>query len=135
MICSCAHSNTALVILKSHWVMPEQPGIKCEYLLLEAGCNEKVVAHCRAVRDVALEYARSNHLVSAELVEKGARLHDIGRGRNQTIRHAQLGADLLRARGYSGASARLAACHTRAGLPADECTLLRLSPRDRMPQR
>ena len=70
--------------------MPEQPGIKCEYLLLEAGCNEKVVAHCRAVRDVALEYARSNPLVSAELVEKGAMLHDIGRGNTHTIRHAQL---------------------------------------------
>jgi len=114
--------------------MPEQPGIKCEYLLLEAGCNEKVVAHCRAVRDVVLEYARSNPLVSAELVEKGAMLHDIGRGSNHTIRHAQLGAELLRARGYSEAIARIVECHTGAGLTADECTLLRLSPRDCMPQ-
>ncbi len=50
-------------------------------------------------RDVALEYARCNPLVSAELVEKGAMLHDIGRGMSHTIQHAQLGADLLRARG------------------------------------
>lgn len=114
--------------------MPEQRKTACESLLLEAGCNEKVVAHCRVVRDVALEYARCNPLVSAELVEKGAMLHDIGRGMNHTIQHAQLGADLLRFLGYREAIARIVECHTGAGLTADECTLLRLSPRDCMPQ-
>jgi uncharacterized protein len=114
--------------------MPEQPKKKCEDLLLEAGCSEKVVAHCRAVRDVALECARSNPFVSSDLVEKGAMLHDIGRGLSHTIQHAQLGADLLRDWGYSEAIARIVECHTGAGLTADECTLLRLSPRDCMPQ-
>ena len=114
--------------------MPEQRKTACESLLLEAGCNEKVVAHCRVVRDVALEYARCNPLVSAELVEKGAMLHDIGRGMSHTIQHAQLGADLLRFLGYREAIARIVECHTGAGLTADECTLLRLSPRDCMPQ-
>jgi uncharacterized protein len=42
-------------------------------------------------------------------------------------------ADLLRAHGISEEIARIAECHTGAGITADECTLLRLSPRDCMP--
>ncbi len=114
--------------------MPEPPTKKCEYLLREAGCSEKVIAHCRAVRDVALEYARRNPVVAVELVETGAMLHDIGRGRNHTIQHAQNGADLVRSIGCSEEIARIVECHTGAGLTADECTLLRLSPRDCMPR-
>ena len=114
--------------------MPEQSGKKFENLLREAGCSEKVVTHCRAVRDVALEYAQRNPLVSMELVREGAMLHDIGRGKSHTIRHAQCGADLLRSEGFSEEVARIVECHTGAGLTADECTMLRLSPRDCMPQ-
>jgi len=114
--------------------MPEQSGINFENLLRDAGCSEKVVAHCRVVRDVALEYAQFDQLVSTELVHEGAMLHDIGRGESHTILHAQHGADLLRSRGFSEEVARIVECHTGAGLTADECTVLRLSPRDCMPQ-
>jgi uncharacterized protein len=114
--------------------MREQPDKKFETLLREAGCSEKVVAHCRAVRDVALEYAQRNLLVSVELVDEGAMLHDIGRGKTHTIQHAQHGADLVRSFGFSEEIARIIECHTGAGLTADECTLLRLSPRECMPQ-
>ncbi len=60
-------------------------------------------------------------------------LHDIGRGSSH-IRHAQCGADLLRAQGFGEEVARIVECHTGAGLTADECTILRLSPRDCMPR-
>jgi uncharacterized protein len=113
--------------------MPHQPDESCEDLLREAGCSEKVITHCRAVRDVALGYAALNSLVRVDLVREGAMLHDIGRGATHTILHAQHGADLLRARGISEEIARIAECHTGAGITADECTLLRLSPRDCMP--
>jgi uncharacterized protein len=114
--------------------MPYQPDESCEDLLHEAGCSEKVVAHCRAVRDVALGYAMRNDLVRVDLVRKGSMLHDIGRGSTHTIMHAQQGADLLRDRGISEEIARIVECHTGAGLTADECTLLRLSPRDCIPR-
>ena len=104
-----------------------------EDLLHEAGCSEKVIRHCRAVRDVALEYAWRNPLVSVSLVTEGAMLHDIGRGENHTILHAQQGADYLRRRGISEDVARIVECHTGAGLTADECTVLGLSPRDCIP--
>jgi uncharacterized protein len=114
--------------------MPHQPDESCEDLLHAAGCSEKVVAHCRAVRDVALGYAMRNDLVRVNLVRKGSMLHDIGRGSTHTIMHAQQGADLLRDRGISEEIARIVECHTGAGLTADECTLLRLSPRECIPR-
>ena len=103
-------------------------------MLREAGCSQKVITHCRAVTEVALEYALRNPLVSADLLLEGAMLHDIGRGASHTILHAQYGADLLRARGIKEVIARIVECHTGAGLTADECTLLRLSPRDCVPR-
>jgi len=114
--------------------MPHQSDKSCEDLLHEAGCSEKVIAHCRAVRDVALGYAALNTLVRVDLVQKGSMLHDIGRGTTHTIMHAQQGADLLRARGISEEIARIVECHTGAGLTADECSLLGLYPRDCIPR-
>ncbi len=65
--------------------------------------------------------------------EQGAMLHDIGRSRTHDIRHAQCGADLVREMGLGEDLARIVECHTGAGLTADECTLLGLSPRDCIP--
>jgi uncharacterized protein len=114
--------------------MPELSARSCEHLLRDAGCSEKVILHCRAVRDCALEYAARNPDVDYSLVEAGALLHDIGRSKTHSIRHAQKGADLLRSMGVSEAIARIVECHTGAGLTADECTLLGLHPRDCMPR-
>jgi uncharacterized protein len=114
--------------------MPHRLDKNPEDLLREAGCSEKVILHCRAVRDVALEYAERNALVSARLVNEGAMLHDIGRGKSHTILHAQQGADYLRQIGIGEEIARIVECHTGAGLSADECTVLGLSPRNCIPQ-
>jgi uncharacterized protein len=114
--------------------MPDPPEKKYEQMLRDAGCSEKVLAHCRAVRDVAREYAGRNTLVSVDLISEGAILHDIGRGASHTILHAQWGADLLRAQGISEEVARIVECHTGAGITADECTILRLSPRECIPR-
>lgn len=114
--------------------MPEKKKKTCETLLAEAGCSSKVIAHCRAVRDCACEYAAENPEIDFSLVEQGAMLHDIGRSRTHDIRHAQCGADLLRSMDFGEDIARIVECHTGAGLTADECTLLGLSPRDCMPR-
>jgi uncharacterized protein len=113
--------------------MPDAKRKTCEDLLRDAGCSTKVIAHCRAVRDCACEYAARNPDIVFHLVGQGAMLHDIGRSRTHDIRHAQFGADLLRQYGLSEDLARIVECHTGAGLTADECTLLGLSPRDCMP--
>jgi uncharacterized protein len=106
---------------------------KYEKMLLDAGCSTKVIAHCRAVADLALEYAKANPDVCFSLVEAGAMLHDIGRASSHAIDHAQRGADLLRSQCFPEEIARMVECHTGAGLTADECTLLGLSPRNCIP--
>ena len=114
--------------------MPDTKKKTCEDLLLEAGCRKKVIAHCRAVRDCACRYAAHHPCVDVHIVEQGAMLHDIGRGRTHDIRHAQCGADLIRSMGLGEDLARIVECHTGAGLTADECTLLGLSPRNCIPR-
>jgi uncharacterized protein len=106
----------------------------CIAMLRDAGCNEKVIAHCQAVCDCALEYAGRNALVDRSLVMTGALLHDIGRGTTHAIDHGQVGADLLRAKNFPEDVARIVECHVGAGMTADECTLLGLFPRDCMPR-
>jgi len=114
--------------------MPEKKKTNCEDLLHEAGCSTKVITHCQAVRDCACEYAAHHPGIDFHLVERGAMLHDIGRSRTHDIRHAQCGADLVRERSLGEDIARIVECHTGAGLTADECTLLGLSPHDCMPE-
>ena len=114
--------------------MPDQKTEHYETLLRDAGCSEKVIRHCRAVRDCALDYAGRNPDADYALVEAGSMLHDIGRSRTHSIRHAQEGADILRKRGFPEAVARIVECHTGAGLTPDECTMLGLAPRDCMPR-
>jgi len=113
--------------------MPENRE-RCISLLKSAGCSANVIAHCQAVCDCAEEYAQRCDLADTELVITGAMLHDIGRGSTHGIDHAQRGADLLREKGFPERVARIVECHTGAGITADECTLLGLSPRDCMPQ-
>ena len=113
--------------------MPDQVIGKYEKMLHDFGCSTKVIAHCRAVRDCACELACNNPDIDFSLVEAGAMLHDIGRGSTHGIDHAQQGADILRSRGFSEDLARIVECHTGAGLTADECTLLGLSPRECVP--
>jgi len=106
----------------------------CIKMLRESGCSEKVIAHCQAVCDCALEYAERDTLADISLVRTGALLHDIGRSSTHSLAHGQAGADILRSMGIPENVARVVECHTGAGITSDECTLLRLFPRDCMPQ-
>jgi uncharacterized protein len=103
-------------------------------VLLDAGCGRKVIDHCHAVTDLAVEYAGRNPLVDINLVTAGAMLHDIGRSATHSIGHAQQGADILRKMGCDEKIARIVECHTGAGLTPDECTLLGLLPRNCVPE-
>lgn len=111
--------------------MPEPPE-RWEVLLREAGCSRRVIAHCRAVRDLAMEYVQGG-IPDPGNLEAGALLHDIGRGSAHSIAHAQAGAEFCRRKGVPEEVARIVECHLGAGLTADECTLLRILPIDCMP--
>ncbi|NLA38083.1 MAG: HDIG domain-containing protein [Methanomicrobiales archaeon] len=105
----------------------------CIALLERAGCSGSVIAHCRVVRDLALNYA-SDPIVDRDLVEAGALLHDIGRGVTHDLRHAEVGGEICRSFGLDDAVVAIVERHIGAGLTADECSLLGLAPRDCMPR-
>ena len=105
----------------------------CIALLRRAGCSEGVIAHCRAVRDLALDFT-SDPIVDRDLVEVGALLHDIGRGVTHDLHHAQVGGEICRSLGLDEAVASIVERHIGAGLTADECSLLGLAPRDCVPR-
>ncbi|MDD4255973.1 MAG: HDIG domain-containing protein [Methanofollis sp.] len=102
--------------------------------LSDAGCDPRVIAHCRTVNAVAAGYARSP-VVDRELLIAGAMLHDLGRSETHSLHHAEVGADLARQTGCPDEVARIVQRHIGAGLTVEECALLGLIPRDSVPQR
>jgi len=112
--------------------MPDPPD-RWHALLRDTGCSRRVIAHCIAVRNVAMEYAKGD-IFDAEATGAGALLHDIGRSRTHGIAHAQSGAALCREKGVPERIARIVECHLGAGLTADECTQLHLLPIDCIPR-
>ncbi|MFH1849830.1 MAG: HDIG domain-containing metalloprotein [archaeon] len=78
-----------------------------------------VLAHSKAVRDIAVKDARSIPGADVQLVGMGAMLHDIGRFRyppgKGSIRHGLAGGRILRAEGLYKI-ARIAERHVGAGL-------------------
>lgn len=100
-----------------------------------------VIDHCRCVEALAAamcdcaETAGSD--VDRVVVQQGALLHDIGRSVTQDVRHATVGADLLRKDGPAAWDERIVLCverHTGAGIGADEAKRLGLPVRDYTPQ-
>lgn len=103
-----------------------------ETMLRAAGCSPEVIAHCRAVCRCALSFTDA-FPVDRDLLERGAILHDIGRSVTHGIDHAQAGADICLQMGCDEKIRKIVERHIGAGLTADECTLMRLVPRDCMP--
>lgn len=102
-------------------------------LLCESGCSERVIRHCIAVHDAVMEYHRDT-ITDLAVLEAGALLHDIGRSITHGTGHAQAGAGYCRGKNLPEPVVRIIECHLGAGLTADECTLLRLQPKDCMPR-
>ena len=114
--------------------MPDSPGSSYEELLFSAGCSPGVIAHCKAVSRLADEYAERTGIADPSLVHEGAMLHDIGRGKTHSIRHAQEGSRICRDLGLPEAVALLVERHIGAGMTSDECTLAGLLPINCVPE-
>lgn len=106
--------------------------------LEQAGCEPKVIAHCRTVRDVGLQIARdlssAGVTVDEDLVAAGAIIHDIGRSQTHGMDHADAGGVICRALGLDEKICLIVERHIGAGLRADERAGFGLSAVDRIPQ-
>ncbi len=93
-------------------------------LLRENKCSEKVINHCKAVTELALETASTlkerGYKIDFELVEIGALLHDIGRSKTHSVHHAVVGAEIARSAGLPDPVVSIIKRHVGGGITASE---------------
>lgn len=100
-----------------------------------------VLGHCRCVEalaDAMCDCAEDQGLaIDRDVVRQGALLHDVGRSLTQDVRHASVGADLLRKDGPGAWDERVILAverHTGAGITAAEARDLGLAAKDYTPR-
>jgi len=101
-------------------------------LLFSVGCDAGVISHCKKTAEIADTYRGVG--IDGKLIHSGAFLHDLGRSRTHSIRHAGVGAELAKSYGFSAEIQRIIQNHTGAGLSEDDCVLLNLPPCDCVPK-
>lgn len=103
-------------------------------ILEEFNCPSHVFEHSKAVMLKATELASNfKGKVDLELVKAGAMLHDVGRRETNGIKHAVIGADILRNNGVPPEIVNIVERHIGAGITREEAEILGLPPRDYMP--
>ncbi|MHC1635757.1 MAG: TIGR00295 family protein [Candidatus Methanospirareceae archaeon] len=107
---------------------------ECIRLLREVGCDEKVIRHCIAVAELALEIAKLKDGVSEELVLAGALLHDIGRAYTHGIEHGFIGGEVAKKLGLDERIVKIIQRHVGAGITAEEARKLGLPEEDFVPE-
>ncbi len=107
-------------------------------ILEDFNCPPHIIEHSKAVSLKALDISsnfmnknRSN--VDLEQIETGALLHDIGRSKTNTIKHAIVGAEILRCLNFPEEIVNITLKHVGAGIPSNEADKLGLPPGDYMP--
>jgi len=97
-------------------------------LLKQVGCSKKVVGHCKAVANFAVEIAKSckkkGFEVDVDLVQIGALLHDVGRAKTHSINHGIVGAQIAREFGLSDAVVFIIERHIGSGITEHEAKKL-----------
>ncbi|HEC82054.1 MAG TPA: HDIG domain-containing protein [Thermoplasmatales archaeon] len=106
---------------------------ECIRILEEQGCSPEVIAHCKAVRDVAVRIAECTN-ADKKLVEVGALLHDIGRSKTHGITHGVEGARIAREIGLPEEVIGIIEHHLGAGISEEEAKKLGLPPKDYTPK-
>lgn len=106
-----------------------------------AGPPAWVTTHCRCVEALAAamcDCAEDQGLdIDRAALLQGALLHDIGRSLTQDVRHATVGAELLRKDGpgaWRDDVVRMVERHTGAGIDAQDAALLGLPVQDYTPR-
>ena len=106
--------------------------------LKDFNCPPHIIEHSRAVSTKALDMAfnfkdkTGTHLDMFQ-IETGSILHDIGRTRTHTIKHAVVGAEILRNLNFPDEIVNITIKHIGAGIPPKEAEMLGLPPKDYMP--
>ncbi|MFX0039814.1 MAG: HDIG domain-containing metalloprotein [Promethearchaeota archaeon] len=91
--------------------------------------------HSEKVADKAIEIAHKIKKVKVDvnLVEIGALLHDIGRVKTHSFKHALIGGKILKQRGFSNKLARICETHILGGLDKEDARRVGLPEKNYIP--
>jgi len=111
---------------------------RCLKALNDSNCPLNVIDHSRAVSKKAVEIAKNysdktSTPVDMDQVQFGAMLHDIGRSKTHSIKHAVVGAEILRNLDFPESYVNITLKHIGAGIPNDEAEKLGLPRGDYIP--
>ena len=102
-------------------------------LLDRAGCSKRVIIHCCTVKAVAVEIAKGIN-ADTELVIAGALLHDIGRAKDHTVMHANVGADMAERLGLPKELVSIIRKHMGAGIDNTDAIEMGIPEGDYIPR-
>jgi uncharacterized protein len=107
-------------------------------ILKDFNCPPHIIEHSKAVSAKAQDMAsnfmnKTGSSIDMEQIETGALLHDIGRTKTHTIKHAIEGAEILKSLKLPEEIIKITAKHIGAGIPLNEAKQLGLPPGDYMP--
>ena len=105
---------------------------ECLNLLIENGCSESVISHCKAVAKLSVKIAKIAK-ADVKLVNAGALLHDIGRSKTHGIRHAIEGVKIAKKISLSKSIINIIERHIGAGLTKEIAVSLHLPKKDYIP--
>ncbi len=100
----------------------------------ELKCPKYVIEHSNTVYERTKDLNIYYNEVDDDLIECGAKLHDIGRTVTNGIKHAYIGADLLRNLGVDEEICKITERHIGAGISPHEAKLLGLPDRQYIPE-
>lgn len=102
--------------------------------LEKLGCSRRVIEHCLAVLDKAMEIAAKVKIdVDVDVIREAALLHDVGRCKANGVEHVVVGAEMARRLGAREEVVRAVERHIGAGIPKEEAVKIGLPARDFIP--
>ena len=103
-------------------------------ILKEYNCHSYVIEHSEAVMLKATDLAsKFESKVDLDLAKAGAMLHDVGRSKTNGVKHAIIGANILRENNVPPEIVKIVERHIGAGITREEAELIGLPPKNYLP--
>lgn len=103
-------------------------------ILKKFNCPTYVIEHSKAVMLKAIDLSSNfKDKVDLDLVKAGAMLHDVGRSKTSGIKHAVVGAEILRENQFPPEIVNIVERHIGAGITKKEAEIMGLPPKDYLP--
>lgn len=99
----------------------------------ELNCSDYIIDHSKTVYKRTKDITK-NYDVNKNLVKAGAKLHDVGRTVTSDVRHAYIGADLLRDLNVDERICKITERHIGAGITPKEAKKIGLPNRQYIPE-